>query len=125
MANATTALTVPGDDTLASRSVNSDMPCVFSSTPMSTVTPQTISTTPHGMRLMASFSSPALSSDRIVAPTSAAIPTCRLKRITPSTTAASTPMVSQCRASNGSATAASAPSPDRCEVNSFQPPKSR
>ena len=104
-------------------SVKSDMPWVFSSTPMSTVTPHTISTTPHGIRLMASFSSPALTSESTVAPVSAAIPTWNSNRMTPSTTEASTPSVSQCLASNGSCGATSAPSAALWLVKSFQPPK--
>ena len=48
--------------------MNRSMPWVRSSVPMSTVTPHTISTTFHGMRLIVSFSSAAPAIDRIVGP---------------------------------------------------------
>ena len=93
--NAITPVTVAGVDTRASRSVNRSIPCVRSSTPMSTVTPHTINTTFHGIRLIVSFSSAAPASDRIVAPVSAAIPTCMSNATTTTTNDARTAIVNQ------------------------------
>ncbi len=51
------------------------MPRCADSTPISTVTPQTIRITFHGIFLIASFSSAARNNDSNAAPVSAAIPT--------------------------------------------------
>ena len=72
-------VTVPGVAIRASRSVKRSMPRCADSTPISTVTPQTIRITLHGIFLIASFSSAARSSDSNAAPVSAASPTCALE----------------------------------------------
>ena len=68
---------------LDSRSVNSFMPPVFSSSPISTVTPQTMMIVLHGMRLIASPSSAARASASSTAPANAAMPMLNLKKTTP------------------------------------------
>ena len=72
-------VTVAGVAIRASSSVKSSMPRCADSTPIRTVTPQTITITPHGIFLIASFSSAAFSSDSSAAPVSAARPTCARK----------------------------------------------
>ena len=81
---------------LESRFVKMSMPPVLCSRPISTVTPQTIRIVPHGMRLMASLSSAARSSESSTAPANAAMPMWkpeRPKRITPTIKSAITASV--------------------------------
>ena len=91
---------------------------------MSTVTPVTISITPHGMRWMARASSTARSRMSAADTSSAIIPVSKPK---PATLAMSTAMpaaVSQCARSNGG-TASSAAARAAPRRNRRQPPSTR
>ena len=74
MTTASTGMTVACVAMLESRFEKISMPPVFCSKPISTVTPQTMRIVPHGMRLIASPSSAARSSDSSTAPAKAAKP---------------------------------------------------
>ena len=70
-------------DARARMSVNRSSPPVASSTEISTVTPQTIMMTRHGMIFTASISSPAFNRLSRTAPAKAPSPTSTSRKITP------------------------------------------
>ena len=103
------------------------MPCVFSSSAISTVTPQTIMITRHGIRLIASPSSAAPSSTSTTAPGNAAMPTLTSKNSTLSDQrgddAEREPVAPVERAVRvGSASSARGRDRRRARANSFSPP---
>src|SRR5688572_10346242 len=117
--NATTPFSDAGLARRASIDVNSSMPPVFSSTEISTVTPQTMTMTPHGTRFMASDSSATRISTSTDAARNAANPTLSWNPTTPTIHAPITAIVSQCLCSKRSTSASRA---SGARAGSFHPP---
>ena len=126
------AVTVEGDAILATSATTRSMPCAFSTSEISTVTPQTMTITRHGIRLTASPSSAAPLRTRMTAPRNAPMPTWTSKAMAPTISAEMTAIVIQWRHSNGPSPASAASmAPDaqasaddvaRDTPNSFRPP---
>ena len=87
--------TVRGVAIFASKVVKRSMPPVFSSTPISTLTPHTIRITAHGICRTLSASSPSFDMISTVAATKADNPGFSLRNTTASTQSTMTPIVSQ------------------------------
>ena len=95
--NATTPVTVFADAIFATSDTSRSMPCVRSTSAISTVTPHTITMTRHGIRLIASPSSADRDSTSTTAPRNAPMPTLTRAKMTLRINVAMTPSVIQWR----------------------------
>ena len=99
--NAITPFTLAGDATRASRSVKSTRPPVPSSTPISTLTPQTITSTDQGTARSIAASSPVRASTSTAAAAKAASPRLTFNTTTAITQIVPTASVIRCAPVNG------------------------
>ena len=107
--NAMAPLAVPGVAMRASSPVIRSMPPVFSSTPTSKLTPETMSKTAHGTPRIAASSSPQRAKMSKAAAANAESPGFRRKKTTPATQSPSTTSVASWRRSRESAESPASP----------------